>query len=243
MKRIDSVRTATGTAKESVKHTAETCADLAHQAKERYGPRVADMAHDAKHRYDAHVGPHVTRNAKKIRSALPEEVDRQATIVAMKTRRAAVRALPKVVAAAATTKAAAGPISREAKGRSLATVAALRGQVSPDDLRRIAKKRHRAEVAGRTAKGAAGAAAVAGAGYAAYKWWDRQMNPDWLVEPPEATEVKDDTEYMNREARVDMAESGTTTALDPEVQAKEAESEAGDPTDTSRAYYERGEEN
>ncbi|WP_419996564.1 DUF5324 family protein [Streptomyces boninensis] len=242
MKRIDSVRTATGTAKESVKHTAETCADLAHHAKERYGPRVADMAHDAKHRYDTHVGPHVTKNARKIRSALPEEVDRRAAMAALKTRRAAVRAVPKVTAAAAATKAVAGPLSREAVGRSRAAVAGLRGEVSAEDVRRIAKKRHRAEVAGKTAKGAAGAAAVAGAGYAAYKWWDRQMNPDWLVEPPEATEVHDDTEYMNREARVDMAES---SELDPEVQAKqaEAESEAGNPTDTGRAYYERGEEN
>ena len=32
---------------------------------------------------------------------------------------------------------------------------------------------------------------LAGGAYAAWRWWDKQANPDWLVEPPAATEVGD----------------------------------------------------
>ena len=60
---------------------------------------------------------------------------------------------------------------------------------------------------------------MAGGAFAAWKWWDKQANPDWLVEPPAAKEVPE----SNRLTSVDgSGQSG----LDPEVQAKEAEEEA-----------------
>ncbi len=60
--------------------------------------------------------------------------------------------------------------------------------------------------------------AVAGGAYAAWKWWDKQANPDWLVEPPAATDVSGSTLTS-----VDGSNAGT---LDPEVAAKESEEEA-----------------
>ena len=67
--------------------------------------------------------------------------------------------------------------------------------------------------------------ALAGGAFAAWKWWDRHANPDWLVEPPAATEVPE----SGRLASVDG--SGDTSVLDPEVQAKEAEEESADRED------------
>ena len=49
--------------------------------------------------------------------------------------------------------------------------------------------------------------------FAAWKWWDKQANPDWLVEPPAPTEVSEGSSLTSVDG----------TGLDPEVEAKEAE--------------------
>ncbi|MGW1273583.1 DUF5324 family protein [Streptomyces sp. NPDC002491] len=56
---------------------------------------------------------------------------------------------------------------------------------------------------------------LAGGAFAAWKWWDRQANPDWLVEPP----------IGNHEGLASV-DRDDPTALDPEVQAKQAEETA-----------------
>ncbi|MEU6984103.1 DUF5324 family protein [Streptomyces sp. NPDC046324] len=48
------------------------------------------------------------------------------------------------------------------------------------------------------AKGLAFCLMIGGASYAAWRWWDRQNNPDWLVEPPR-TEVSLDVGDENAE--------------------------------------------
>jgi len=60
---------------------------------------------------------------------------------------------------------------------------------------------------------------VAGGAFAAWKWWDKQANPDWLVEPPAATEVPET-------GRLTSVDGSGQSVLDPEVQAKEAEEDA-----------------
>ncbi len=84
-----SVRAATGTAKESVRHAAEvvkphagqakdTAARYAHEAGARLGPKVSKAAEQARHSaregYEHYVGPRVAQAL----DALPPEVDRTA---------------------------------------------------------------------------------------------------------------------------------------------------------------------
>ncbi|WP_407566247.1 DUF5324 family protein [Streptomyces sp. 184] len=229
--RKNGVRPATGTAKQSVQHAAEVvapyaasareqCTHMAHEARERLGPRVSDLAESAQGAYGAHVEPRM----RKMRRAMPDELDRTATDAARRAREAAAYATPRIVGAAAATKAAAvatkavaGPATREAAARGTAALSALKGEVSPEEIGELARKRHRRETIARRVKstvvfGALGAGAVF-----LWRWWDRQVNPDWMVEPSDATEpsgdasttrIVDDTEYMDRETRIDRADAG-----------------------------------
>lgn len=231
MTRIDSVRAASSSAKDSVRHAAEVvapyadtakdkAAQYAHEARVRLGPKVSaaasQAAEQARTQYDARVAPRLEQALTHV----PPKVDQAAHEAAIRTRKAARQAAdysrPRIEQAVAS----AGPVREEAAARSAAALAALRGQVSAKDLRKLVRRQERRARAGRLAKGLAVLGLLAGSAYAAWKWWDKQANPDWLVEPPAATEISD----TGRLSSVD------SSALDPEVQAKEAE-EAADRDD------------
>ncbi|MFD3723565.1 DUF5324 family protein [Streptomyces sp. NPDC058671] len=222
MTRMDSVRAATGSAKESVVHAAEVVAPYAdtardqashyaHEARVLLAPKVSKAARQARAQaraqYDSYVAPHV-----------PPRVDAAAHRAAVKTRRAARQAADYTVPRVEYAVAATGPALEEAGSRSTAAWAALRGQVTPREIQKIVRKHERRARAGRLAKGLMVLGVVAGGAYAAWKWWDKQANPDWLVEPPAPTEVDEDAVL----ASVD----GSEGSLDPEVEAKETEAEA-----------------
>jgi hypothetical protein len=65
---------------------------------------------------------------------------------------------------------------------------------------------------------------LAGGAFAAWKWWDKQANPDWLVEPPAATEVSQDD-------RLTSVDGSGPSSLDPDVEAKQAEEDSADDDD------------
>jgi hypothetical protein len=224
--RIDSVRAATGSAKDSVLHAAEVVAPYADTAKDkashyatearvRLAPKVAQAADQARVQYGAHVAPRL----EQARTHVPPKVDQAAHEAAERTRKAARQAAdysrPRIEQAVA----AAGPVRDEATARSVAALAALRGQITPKEVQKLVRKHERRARAGRMAKALAVAGLVAGGAFAAWKWWDKQANPDWLVEPPAATEVPE----TGRLASVD---GSGQSVLDPEVQAKEAEEDA-----------------
>ncbi|MFF0221661.1 DUF5324 family protein [Streptomyces sp. NPDC004629] len=228
MTRIDSVRAATGSAKDSVLHAAEVVAPYADTAKERaayyaqearvrLAPVVSQAAEQARVQYDARLVPRL----ELARSHVPPRVDQVAHDAAVRTRRAARQAAaysrPRIEQAVAV----AGPVREEAAARSAAALAALRGQVSPKEIQQLVRRHERRAKAGRVAKALAVAGVLAGGAFAVWKWWDKQANPDWLVEPPAAT----DTPEPNRLSSVDG--SPDASVLDPEVQAKEAEGRAG----------------
>ncbi|MFF6775641.1 DUF5324 family protein [Streptomyces sp. NPDC012637] len=229
MTRMDSVRAATGSAKESVLHAAEVVAPYAgtardqavlyaHEARVKLAPKVSKAASaarvQARQQYDCHVAPHV-----------PPRVDEAAHRAAAVTRKAARQATDYTVPRVGHAVAATGPVLEEAGSRSTAAWAALRGQVTPKDIDRIMKKHARRARAGRLAKGLVVLGIVVGGAFAAWKWWDKQANPDWLVEPPAPTEVDEETGL----SPVDDASS-----LDPGVAAKEAEEEAADRDEERR---------
>ncbi|WP_328748747.1 DUF5324 family protein [Streptomyces sp. NBC_00285] len=226
MTRIDSVRAATGSAKDSVLHAAEVVAPYADTAKDkashyaqearvRLAPKVTQAAGQARVQYGAHVAPRL----EQARTHVPPKVDQAAHEAAVRTRKAARQAAdysrPRIEQAVA----AAGPVREEATARSAAALAALRGQVTPKEVRKLVRKHERRARAGRLAKALAIAGVVAGGAYAAWKWWDKQANPDWLVEPPAATE-------MPETGRLTSVDGSGQSVLDPEVQVKEAEEDA-----------------
>ena len=226
MTRIDSVRSATGSAKDSVLHAAEVVAPYAdtakdkaafyaHEARVRLAPKVSLAADQARVQYDAHLAPRL----EQARTHVPPKVDQAAQEAAVRTRKAAQQAAeysrPRIEQAVA----AAGPVRDEAAARGAAALAALRGQVSPKEIQKLVRKHERRARAGRLAKGLAVLGILAGGAFAAWKWWDKQANPDWLVEPPAATEV-------SASDRLTSVDGSPQSDLDPEVQAKEAEEQA-----------------
>ncbi|ELS54652.1 DUF5324 family protein [Streptomyces viridochromogenes] len=230
MTRIDSVRAATGSAKDSVLHAAEVVAPYAdtakdraahytHEARVRLAPKVSLATEQARAQARLQYGTHVAPRLVQARSHVPPKVDQAAHEAAARTRQAARQAAdysrPRIEQA----MAAAGPVKGEAAARGAAALAALRGQISPKEIQKLARKHQRRAKAGRAVKMLAVLGALAGGAFAAWKWWDKQANPDWLVEPPAATEVPES-------GRLTSVDGTGQSALDPEVEAKEAEEEA-----------------
>jgi hypothetical protein len=155
---------------------------------------------------------------------------------------------PKIGTAVAVTRATAGPARDEVVLRGGAALHALRGQVSAADIDRLVRRRLRRQQTGRAFRGLVIAGLAGGAAFAAFKWWSKQSNPDWLVEPSEPTDPFDsrDRATMNGSGTLTVVdpveealaeESGTSTidqvdgspgALDPEVQAKQADADRPD---------------
>ncbi|WP_308296025.1 DUF5324 family protein [Streptomyces sp. ISL-96] len=226
MTRIDSVRAASESAKESVLHAAEVVApyagtakeqatQYAHDARVRLAPKVSKAKRQARVQYGAHVAPRI----EQARTHVPPKVDVAAHRAAVRTRHAARQAADYTVPRVEHAMAAAQPVREAAAARSAAAVAALRGQITAKDIRKLVKRHERRAKAGRLAKGLAVVGVLAGGAFAAWKWWDKQANPDWLVEPPAATEVSD-------RAPLTSVDGSGQAVLDPDVQAKQAEAEA-----------------
>ncbi|MGC0376214.1 DUF5324 family protein [Streptomyces sp. SAI-229] len=227
MTRIDSVRAATGSAKDSVLHAAEAvapyadtakvrAAHYAQEARVRLAPMVTQAAGQARVQYGAHVQPYL----EQARTHVPPKVDLVAHQAADRTRKVARQAAdysrPRIEQAVA----AAGPMTEEAAARGAAALVALRGQVPARQIQKLVRKQQRRAKAGRAARVVLILGAVTGGAFAAWKWWDKQANPDWLVEPPAATDVSSGS------ARLTSVDGSSGATLDPEVEAKEAEEEA-----------------
>ncbi|WP_306184602.1 MULTISPECIES: DUF5324 family protein [unclassified Streptomyces] len=235
MTRIDSVRAATGSAKDSVLHAAEVvapyadtarerAAHYAHEARVRLAPKVSLAADQARVQYGAHVAPRLEQARTQAMTHVPPKLDQAA-------RQAAKYSRPRIEQAVAVSRprieqamAAAGPVADEATARGAAALVALRGQVPARKIQKLARRRSRRARAGRVARVIALVGVLAGGAFAAWKWWDKQANPDWLVEPPAATEVPES-------GRLSSVDGSGQSVLDPEVEAKEAEEEAADRDD------------
>lgn len=228
--RIDSVRAATDSARDSVQHAADVVAPYADSAKEQavhyaheartlLAPKVSKAAKQARVQYGAHVAPRIELALTHV----PPKVDEVAQRAALRTRQAARSAADYTVPRIETARAAAQPVAEEAAARSAAAVAALRGQVTAKQIRKLARKHERRARAGKAFKGLAVTGILVGAGYAVWRWWDKQANPEWLVEPPAPTEVDDRAPLSS----VDGSPNASTI-LDPEVEAKQADAEAGE---------------
>lgn len=199
MTRKDSVSLAAENARDAVRHAAEAVAPYAETARDaavhyaqeanaRLAPKVSYAANQASQQaraaYDTHLYPRMTA----ARTHLPPHVDRAATKAVHQTRQACRHAVDYTAPRLESAIAAGRPVAEEASNRSMAALAALRGQVTAEEVRQLVRRHERRAKCGRLFKGIAAAAVLAGAAYVAWRWWDQQSNPDWLVEPPAATE-------------------------------------------------------
>ncbi|MEV7519127.1 DUF5324 family protein [Streptomyces sp. NPDC091371] len=213
-------------AREAVKHAAEVvvpyagsakdaAVHYAHEANDLLAPKVSHAAHGAarhaRSTYECHVQPRI----RAARTHVPPNVDRAATRAVQQTlvaaRQAAEYTQPRIESAIA----AATPVAEEAASRSTAALAALRGQVSAKEVQQLVRRHERRARAGRWVKGFVLAGVVAGVAFAAWKWWDQQANPDWLVEPPAATELS--------------ASDAEPASFDDELAEKEREAGSSSP--------------
>ncbi len=133
-------------------------------------PKVSKAAHQAgrqaRAQYAVLVAPHA-----------PPKLDDAAHRAVHQTRRAARQAADYAAPRMEQAVAAAGPLRDEAVARSAAALAALRGQVTAKELRKLVRKHERRAKAKRTAKGVAVAGLVFGGAVAAWKWWREAVRP------------------------------------------------------------------
>ncbi|MCX4800384.1 DUF5324 family protein [Streptomyces sp. NPDC058682] len=216
----ESMRLAAESARESVRHATEVvapyaesareaAAHYAQEANERLAPKMSyaatSAAQHARTTYDCHLQPRL----KAARAHVPPPVDRAATQARRAARQAAEYTQPKIESAIA----AATPVAEEAASRSTAALAALRGQVTAKEVQKLVRRHERRARNGKILRGVALVGVLACAAYAVWRWWDQQSNPDWLVEPPAATEL----------STRDAAPSG----FEEELAEKEREAESG----------------
>lgn len=210
-------------ARTSARHAAAAVAPYAWTARDT----AAHYADEARHR----LAPRVAGAVDHAREALPPKVEHAVDTAAKRTRTTVRQAtdytVPRVENAVVTARIAAEPVAEEAVARGAAAVAALRGHVTVADIEKLARKRMRRARAGRVAKRLTVLGIVAGGGYAAWMWWTRQTNPDWLVEAPEPTEVSGRENGVAQSHGSHQSVDGSRSVFtDPEVQAKQAEAEA-----------------
>ncbi|MFH7597114.1 DUF5324 family protein [Streptomyces racemochromogenes] len=222
--RKDSVSLAAENARDAMRHAAEVVAPYAgtakdaavhyaHEANARLAPKVSQAAGQASQQARAVYDTHLQPRMHAARTHVPPNVDRAAVKAVHQTRQACRHAVDYTAPRLESALAAAQPMAEEASNRSMAALAALRGQVSAKDVQRLVRRSERRAKCGRAVKGIALAAVIAGAAFAAWKWWDRQSNPDWLVEPPAATELS--------------AQDAAPASFDDELAEKEKEKEDG----------------
>lgn len=245
MTRIDSVRHAADVTKDSVRHAAEVAAPYANTARESaviYGRQAGLLA---RQQYATRLADRVEQAREQALAAVPPKATAAVGTAARRTRDGAKAAAgytaPKVGTAVAVTRSVAVPARDEAMLRGAAALHALRGQVTAADIDRLVRKRIRRDKTGRAFRGLVIIGLAGGAAVAAWKWWSKQSNPDWLVEPSEPTEVSDrDTPVGGTLTVVDPLDDSTASVngsaphvegspeasgLDPEVEAKQAEAD------------------
>jgi hypothetical protein len=202
--RIDSVRAATGTARDSVRHAAaavaphagtarDQAARYAYETRVRMAPKLSQAARQARatalNQYDARLQPRIRQSIRQARGTLPPAVDIAARQAAQRAREAARQAADFAVPRVGQAVAAAEPVREEAVQRGAAAIAALRGQVTPAEIDKLMRKRRRRAARKQGIRRALFAGLLTGIAAGLWKWWDKQSNPDWLVEPPATTEV------------------------------------------------------
>jgi hypothetical protein len=195
----------------------------AQEARVRLAPKVSQAAQQARDtalvQYDAHLQPRIQQGLQQARGALPPKVDAAAIRAAKRARKVARQAADYTAPRIGQAVAATEPVREEAVQRSAAALAALRNPVTAADIERLATRRRLRARCARGGKRFLVFGVLAAGAVAAWKWWDKQANPDWLVEPPAATEPADRPPLTS----VDGSDTMSLEAKAQQVQQAEAE--------------------
>ena len=209
---------------------------------------------------DGKVTPRVAPLLEQARDHVPPAVEDAVGKAARRTRRAARSARKSAAAAAVQAREAAVPVvshawdeaalaatqaAQVAHDRGAAALPALRGQVSRAEVEALAARNSHSRRSRRLRRFLvlAGLGAVAGGGLAAWKWWQKQSNPDWLVEPPASSLPLRSTPATGGTGSTvstpvggvatDAATDDAAMPLAPDVEAKAAAEGFADPVDAS----------
>jgi vacuolar-type H+-ATPase subunit H len=207
--RIDSVRNAADTTKDSVRQAAAAAAPYASTARDEAARYAQQAGRYARRAYDDKLAAQLRQARGQAWSAMPPKAADAMETAAKRTREAADYTVPKVVAAVAATRAVAVPVANEAVVRGSAAVQALRGQVTAAEIERLVRRRVRRERTARAFRTLAMLGLAGGVALAAWRWWSAQANPEWLVEPSEATEAAEG------ETLEEAGATSTLTVVDP----------------------------
>ena len=237
MTRIDAAREAAGKTREQLAPYAMSARDAAahytDEAWQRLAPHIESAIENAVSNVPPSALEAADKAARRTRKAA-KAARRSAVAAAVQAREVTVPAVSHAVdeAVQATSQAAA-----TARDRGAAALPVLRGQISVAEIEALAAKHERSARRGRWARrvlvlGVLGA--VAGGGLAAWKWWQKQSNPDWLVEPPTPLPLRSTpaTAGSSASGTAHASDAPGTLPLDPEVEAKE--SEAAEETEGSK---------
>lgn len=206
-KTLDTLAPYAANAKDTATHYADEARQRLGPALDALGPRIEaatgqakagslQAAQSARIGYVKHVAPRVESAFASLPPKAQESTLRavhRAQEAALAAKHSADRAgahartntLPRIGGALDDARAAAVPLVQEVQLRSTAAITALHGNVSAEEISRLAaknaKKAHRNHLA--TGLAIAGTIAV-GTGLLMWQWWRRQSEPQWLIEPP-----------------------------------------------------------
>lgn len=263
MTRIDAAREAAGKTREQLTPYAMSARDAAahytDEAWQRLAPHFEIAVEQARHaaqaaqnQVDHRVAPHVVPLWESAKATVPPGVEDAVSKAAVRTRSAARAAGVSARAAAVQAREVAVPAvshaldeaaqataaaAQAARERGAAALPVLRGQISLAEIEELTAQHAARSRRSRWGKrivllGALGV--VAGGGLAAWKWWQKQSNPDWLVEPageplpPRSTPATASAAPTAAPTTVKPKPGPKPGAqadaeLDPEVAAKQAE--------------------
>jgi hypothetical protein len=239
--RIDTAREAASRTREQLTPYAlsarETAAQYGGEAWQKVAPAFGSAVEQARQAAQSRVQSQVVPLWEKGRGNVPPAVDeavvkaaQQAKVAARQAREAAAVAADQArTIAQERVLPAAEQAAQQVHDRSLAAIPVLRGQVSLAEVEALTKAHERAARRGRWARRSltlVALGALATGGLAAWRWYRKQSNPDWLVEPPTTSIPLRDTVQGSGGSSASGAVNGSLP-LDPEVEAKEAEEAAG----------------
>jgi hypothetical protein len=239
--RIDTAREAASRTREQLAPYAQSAKDAAAQyggeAWHKVAPALGSAVDQARQAAQSRVQSQVMPLWEKGRGNVPPGVDeavakaarqaaQQAKIAARQAREAAEQARS---IAQERVLPAAELAAQEVHDRSLAALPALRGQISLAEVEALVAAHERASRRGRWARRGVtllALGALATGGLAAWRWYRKQSNPDWLVEPPTTSIPLRETTSGSGGSSVGGTVNGSMP-LDPEVVEKEAEQAEG----------------
>ncbi|WP_037601474.1 DUF5324 family protein [Streptacidiphilus rugosus] len=237
MTRIDTAREAASRTREQLTPYAVNAKDAATQygeeAWQKWAPVIGSKVEHARLAAQSRVQGQVVPLWDQARGNVPPAVDEAVVKAARQAKAAAQQA--KVAAAVAAEQArsvaqervlpATQLAAHQVHDRSAAALPVLRGQVSLAEIEALTAAHARAAARkGRWARRGftlLAVGALATGGLAAWRWYQRQSNPDWLVEPPTTPIPLRETQPGSGGSSASAAVNGSLP-LDPEVEAKEA---------------------